>query len=184
MTPKGHDQSAQQNFKISKGNNMESINAIKSAFGLTDMVLNSYIGDLDDAELMQRPGKGCNHIAWQLGHLISSEANLLNMIKDGSAIDLPEGFADKHSKETTGSDDAAQFCSKQEYVDLYQKTRENTVATLGSLTQEEMAAPAPEHFQAFCPTMGDLAMMIASHPMMHVGQFVPVRRALDKPIVI
>ena len=158
--------------------------ALKSAFGLSDMILNSYIGDFSDEELMNRPGAGCNHIAWQLGHLISSEANLINMVKEGSAIDLPEGFADAHSKEATGSDDASQFCSKDDYVALYAKTRENSVAVLDRLTEEDLAAEGPEQFREFCPTVGSMAMLIASHPMMHVGQFVPVRRALDKPIVI
>ena len=163
---------------------MKTIDAIKAAFATTDMVLNSYVGDLDDAELMTRPGKGCNHIAWQLGHLISSEANLINMLKEGSAIELPDGFAEKHSKETTGNDDASQFCTKQEYLDLYAKSRENSINTIAELSDEILDAPAPEQFQSFCPTMGAVAMLVASHPMMHVGQFVPVRRALDKPVVI
>ncbi|MFK7734853.1 MAG: DinB family protein [Pirellulaceae bacterium] len=163
---------------------MSTFSSLKAAFGLSDMVLNSYVGDLSDAELMTRPGAGCNHIAWQLGHLISSEANLLNMVKDGSAIELPEGFEDKHSKETIGNEDASQFCGKEEYIGLYAKTRENTLRVLGELTEEEMSADSPEHFRQFCPTVGDMCMLIANHPMMHVGQFVPVRRSLDKPVVI
>lgn len=163
---------------------MNGKDAIKAAFGLSDMVLKSYVGDLEDRELMTRPGSGCNHIAWQLGHLISSEANLINMVKADSAIELPAGFSDAHAKETTGSDDASQFCSKQEYLELYDKSRQNSLAVLDSLSEEQMAAAAPEHFREFCPTMGEVVMLVASHPMMHVGQFVPVRRALDKPVVI
>lgn len=158
--------------------------ALKSAFGLSDMVLTSYVGDLSDAELMTRPGKGCNHVAWQLGHLISSEANLIGMVKDGSGIELPEGFAEAHSKEATESNDAAQFCSKDDYLQLYQKTRENSLAVLDGLSEEDLQGEGPEAFKSMCPTLGSMAMLIASHPMMHVGQFVPVRRALDKPIVI
>ena len=163
---------------------MNAIDALKSTFGTTDMVLTSYVSDLTDEELMTRPGQGCNHIAWQLGHLISSESSLLNMIKEGSGLELPEGFADKHSKEASSSDDAGQFCGKDEYLDLYTKTRVNSLSVLESLSDEDMAAPAPDQFKEFCPTMGDLAVLIATHPMMHVGQFVPVRRALDKPILI
>ena len=29
------------------------------------LVLSRYVEDLSDAELMERPGPGCNHIAWQ-----------------------------------------------------------------------------------------------------------------------
>ena len=163
---------------------MNTQDAIQAAFATTDMVLTSYVSDMSDAEIMSRPAPGCNHIAWQLGHLISSEGNLLNMIKPGSAIDLPEGFAEKHSKETTGSDDASQFCSLAEYTELYKKARANSIAKISELTDAEMDAEAPEAFRSMCPTMGAVAILIASHPMMHVGQFVPVRRALDKPILI
>ncbi|MFK7821285.1 MAG: DinB family protein, partial [Planctomycetaceae bacterium] len=163
---------------------MNTFDTLKTTFGTTDMVLTSYVSDLSDDDLMSRPGAGCNHIAWQLGHLISSESNLLNMIKEGSGMELPDGFAEKHSKETTGSDDATQFCSKDEYLELYSKTRANSLAVLEGLSADEMNAPAPDEFKNFCPTMGAVAVLVATHPMMHVGQFVPVRRALDKPILI
>ena len=39
--------------------------SLQSAFHFTDMVLDRYIEDLDDADLLVRPGKGCNHLAWQ-----------------------------------------------------------------------------------------------------------------------
>ncbi len=158
--------------------------AIKSAFTLSDMVLTSYVSDMTDEELMNRPGTGCNHIAWQLGHLISSEANLINMVKEGAGMQLPDGFADAHSKETCGSDDASGFCSRDEYLDLYAKTRENSLSVIGGLSADELKAEGPEAFKQMCPTIESMLMLIASHPMMHVGQFVPVRRALDKPIVI
>ena len=34
------------------------------------------------------------------------------------------------------------------------------------------------------PTVGSIFTLIATHPMMHAGQFVVVRRQLGKPIVI
>jgi hypothetical protein len=37
---------------------------------------------------------------------------------------------------------------------------------------------------AIAPTIGSLLAMIANHPMMHVGQFVVMRRKLGKPVVI
>lgn len=163
---------------------MQAIDSIRSTFNLSDMVLTSYVSDLTDEELLKRPGAGCNHIAWQLGHLISSEGNLLNMVKEGSAIELPEGFADKHTKEAATNDDAAGFCSKDEYLELYQKTRSNSLAVISEMSDAELDAEGPEAFRQMCATVGEMLSLIATHPMMHVGQFVPVRRACDKPIVI
>ena len=162
---------------------MQTKEAIKAAMDLSSMVFNGYLGDLEDAELMKRPGKGCNHLAWQTGHLIASEVNLLESVCPGKAVELPEGFADAHSKETVDSDDASKFCTKEEYMELMAKVRESTKAALDELTDEQLDSPAPENFQAFCPTVGHMFVLIGNHPMMHAGQLVPVRRELGKPVL-
>ncbi|MCA9085560.1 MAG: DinB family protein [Planctomycetaceae bacterium] len=163
---------------------MNAHDAIKQAYGFSQMVLNSYVSDLTDAELLQRPGEGCNHIAWQLGHLISSECGLLNAAVPGSGLELPAGFAENHSKENAASDDAAQFCSKAQYLDLFQKMQTATFAALDGLSDSDLDQPGPEHMRDFCPTMGSLFILISTHVMMHMGQLVPIRRRLGKPVLI
>ncbi len=163
------------------------MNAKDSIRGTMDMclhVLKTYIGDMTDAELMRRPGPGCQHLAWQLGHLISSEAHLLSAVCPGAAAELPAGFAEQHSKEMKDSDDASKFCTKQQYLDLFDKTRAATLAALETLPEARLDEPGPESMRSYCPTVGALFGMIGTHPMMHAGQFVPVRRALGKPVVI
>lgn len=163
---------------------MNTQQAIQAAAASSDMVLKAYVSDMDDADLLHRPVEGCNHIAWQLGHLITSEYNLLNMLKPGAAPELPEGFAAKHDKETAGDDDPANFCTKQEYLDLYDKFRAASAKAVESVSDEELDAENPmENMREMLPTIGTMFVLMASHPMMHVGQFVPVRRALDKPIL-
>ena len=164
---------------------MNTREAIQSAADTSMMILKSYVGDLEDADLLVRPGEGCNHIAWQLGHLISAECNLLNMIKPGAAIELPEGFAEKHNKEACGSDDPADFCTKEEYLELYERARAATAAVLETMSDSDLDAPtSDERFSKMFPTVGSMFVLTACHPMMHAGQFVPVRRAQGKPIVI
>ena len=163
---------------------MNGNDAIRSAMNVSSMVLNSYLSDLDDVDLMKRPAEGCNHLAWQLGHLISSECDLLESICPGAAVSLPEGFAEQHSKETVGEDDAAKFCSKEEYLEQMQRVREASVAALEKLSEADLDLPGPEHFREMFPTAGDVFMLIATHGLMHAGQFVPVRRNASKPVVI
>lgn len=163
---------------------MNTFDAIKQTYGFGQMVLNGYLGDLSDADLMVRPADGCNHIAWQLGHLICSESNLLEMVVPGAAASLPEGFESNHSKENAGSDDAALFLTKAEYMELFQKTQAATFAALEGLSDSDLDQPGPESMKDFCPTVGSLFILIATHVMMHVGQIVPLRRKLDKPIVM
>jgi uncharacterized damage-inducible protein DinB len=158
--------------------------AIRANMDLGLMVLNTYISDLSDADLLRRPGPGCNHLAWQLGHLINSEAFLLNMVCPGQAATLPEGFAAQHAKEASASDDPAKFRTKQEYVDLFQRVRASTLAALEKLSDADLDRPSPESFRERFPTVGHMLTLIASHPTMHAGQFVVVRRLLGKPVLI
>lgn len=163
---------------------MNTKEAIGATMATSSMILSSYAGDLTDEELMTRPAEGCNHLAWQLGHLIASECSLLEMVAPGAAAELPEGFAEKHSKETIGDDDPANFCTKQEYLDLFEKVHAATLAALEKCSDEDLDKPGPEHFAQMFPTVGHLYVLIATHGMMHAGQFVPVRRKLGKPVVI
>ncbi|MEM8946240.1 MAG: DinB family protein [Planctomycetota bacterium] len=163
---------------------MNTREAISATLATSSMVLKSYVGDLSNEELMIRPAEGCNHLAWQLGHLVASECMLLNMVVPGAAAELPEGFAEKHSKETVSDDNPENFCSKQEYLDLFETVHAATLAALEKCSDEDFDRSGPEHFAQMFPTVGHVFVLIATHGLMHAGQFVPVRRKLGKPIVI
>jgi len=163
---------------------MDTRQAILSTKNISQMVLTQYINDLTDAELMLRPGKGCNHIAWQLGHLIHSECGLLNSLVPGAAPQLPAGFAEKHDKSKQGSDNPSDFCTKQEYLDLIKQVHQAFTTALNKCSDADFDKPSPEQWQKMFPTAGQIWILMATHQMMHAGQFVPVRRSLGKPVVI
>jgi uncharacterized damage-inducible protein DinB len=163
---------------------MNTKEAIKASMDVSLMVLNTYVSDLSDSELLVRPGPGCNHLAWQLGHLISSEVGLLKMISSAPGASLPAGFAEKHSKENAQSDNPADFCSKQTYLDLYQQVRQASLAALDQMSDQDLDQPAPENFRSMFPNVGYMFTLIATHPLMHAGQYVVVRRQLGKPVLI
>jgi hypothetical protein len=163
---------------------MNTKEAIRAAMDMGLFVLNTYISDFDDADLMRRPAKGCNHVAWQLGHVISSESQLVDFVCPGKGAKLPEGFAAAHSKEARELDDPARFLTKKEYQQLFDQVRAATVAALEGLPDVQLDAPSPEMFRKRFPTVGHLFNLIAIHPLTHAGQFVVVRRQLGKPILI
>ena len=163
---------------------MNANEAIRTTMSLSSMVLTSYVNDLTDAELMHRPAPDCNHLAWQLGHLISSECGLLNSIVPGAAPELPVGFEKNHSKENKESNDPKLFCTKAEYLSLQEKVRAATEKALAQQSAEDFDKPSPESWRQMFPRAGDIWCLIATHGLMHAGQFVPVRRALGKPVVI
>ncbi|MFT3880051.1 MAG: DinB family protein [Gemmatales bacterium] len=162
---------------------MKPADAFKIALNMTDYILTKYLAEFSDAELLVRPGKDCNHIAWQLGHLIQSEQGIVNQIRPGSGIELPAGFKEAHSKENASCDDAGKFLTKQQYLDLYTKSRKNIKTILADMSDDEFDKPSPKGWDQF-PNVGAMMNLIVNHPMMHVGQFVVVRRLLGKPIVV
>jgi len=153
---------------------------IKQSMEMSGFCVNSYLQDLSDDQLMIRPAPGANHIAWQLGHLIKSEHELINMVCPGSMPPLPAGFAEKYTKETSKLDDPAAFHTKDEYLRLLNEQRAGTVAALETLSDQRLAEPAPEAVREYCPTVGSTFGLQASHWMMHSGQWVVLRRQLGR----
>lgn len=156
---------------------------LKTSLGMSDMIMNAYLGDLAGPELLVRAVPGTNHTAWQLGHLIGSENEM--MTKAGVPMpDLPAGFATAHDKEASSSDDAGSFKTKDEYLALRSQQRSATLAAIDAATADELNKPTPEEMQAYAKTVGEAFNMIAIHEMMHAPQLIAIRRKLDKPIVI
>jgi uncharacterized damage-inducible protein DinB len=157
---------------------------IKQTLDTSDRIARTYVGDLDQSEMTARPAAGMNPIAWQLGHLLAVEKKFVDEIKPGSSPALPAGFEEAHGKDAGLSDDTSKYLTKDEYLSLFAKQREATKKVLDSLTDAEMATPPANTFGGMCPTTGHLINFLGSHVMMHVGQFVPVRRKAGKPVVI
>ena len=160
---------------------MQAREAIRSSIEMSGSISQMYLGDLSDADLVLRPVPGMNHIAWQLGHLIQSEHEMVEKTVPGSMPALPAGFAEKHTKETASSDDPKAFCTKQQYLDLMQAQRAGTIAALSKLSDADLDRDAPEEFREYAKRVGDVFVTQGVHWMMHAGQWVVVRRKLGRP---
>jgi hypothetical protein len=163
---------------------MNTKDAIQQTFGMGDALVNAYLGDLSDADLLLRPVEGQNHIAWQLGHLIDSERMMVDGIKPGASPTLPAGFSEAHNRDASASDDPKKFATRQQYLDLYRAQRAASLSVLAGLADADLDAPGPERFRKMAPTVGALFGLAGHHVLMHVGQFVSVRRKLKKPVTI
>lgn len=160
---------------------MDSRGAIKTGYQCADMIVQGYLGDLTDADLLVRPVPGINHIAWQLGHLIASDNGMIGGVFPGSMPALPPGFAEKHSKETSANDNPADFYPKAKYLDLMAEQRQAFFDILAKQTDADFDKPSPESMQGYAPTIGSLFSLIGSHWLMHAGQWAVTRRKLGKP---
>ncbi len=157
---------------------------IRQSLDLSTTIISAYIGDLDDADLRIRPVPGMNHIAWQLGHLISSERKFMESLRPGASPPLPEGFEENHGREKSTLDDPSKYYSRARYQELWNAQHAATLAILESIPEAELDKTDPERFPEYAPTAGAILNTCSSHALMHCGQFVAVRRLLGKPIAI
>lgn len=161
---------------------MNAKDAIKYSLGSNMWVFKTYLSDLSDADLLARPAPSANHSAWQIGHLIGSEVSLIGSLGCKTAT-LPEGFKEKHSKDTIGNDSSSGFLKKQEYLDLFDKVREGTLAALDAMPDADLDKPVTGPLKDFAPTHGAMFLLVANHVLMHAGQFTVLRRKLGKPVL-
>lgn len=127
------------------------------------------IGDMTDADLLQRPVLAANNGLWQIGQLAAAEAMMVNACAGKTVIELPAGFSERYTKETASVNDAAKLGTKADLVATLEKVREKTCAWVGTLSDSDMAQPAPEMMRSICPTVGHLIHLFLSHVAMHVG---------------
>lgn len=155
-------------------------NVIKASLDTSAFVVNAYLEDMSDDDLFIRPAESANHIAWQLGHLITAENGMINKICPGSMPELPEGFAEQYSKETSTSDEREKFHTKADYLRLMGQQRAASLAALQKVSDEDLEQAAPEEMREYVPTVGAVFALLATHAMMHSGQWVIVRRQLGR----
>jgi DinB family protein len=152
--------------------------AVKLSIDTGSMVSMAYLEDLSDQDLLRRPCPGCNHINWQIGHLISSEHQMGNVMNPGSMPDLPAGFEARYSKETATIDDPAKFCTKAQLMAAYKQQRDATLSALSKASEADFDRATGVDY---APTVGAMFSLHGSHWLMHCGQWAVVRRQLGRP---
>lgn len=157
---------------------MKAQDAIKLSIDCGKQVCMGYLADLTDAEMMKRPCPGCNHINWQVGHLISAERQMIEGVAPGSMPALPDGFDKKYSKETATSDNPGDFHTKAQLMDLFEKVRTATLAALAKASESDLDKPTGVEYAATVAAMYELQ---GSHWLMHAGQWAVVRRQCGRP---
>lgn len=155
------------------------VDVLRSGLGFLQMTL----ADMTDADLVQRPVPNANTALWQIGHLIKSEANMINGCAGRTVVELPAGFADRYKRETATETDASKLGSKAELMALYQKLRNQIADWVATLSPDELAKPSPESLRGMVPTVGHVLQLLPAHTGMHVGQIQVLRRKLGKPLL-
>lgn len=159
---------------------MQAKDVIKQVIEFSHLLVRMYVEDLSDQDLLVRSVPGTNHIAWQLGHSAVGTAYVLDLLGH-QPPELPTGFAEKYTKDTATSDDAAAFDTKAVYLSLADAMKAASLAAVDVTAEADLDKPGPESMREYAPTVASVLMILGSHWLMHAGQFVPIRRKLGKP---
>ena len=103
---------------------MSPKDALRLSIGMSDYIVDAYIKDLDDADLLIRPvpGHEPHRLAAWPPDLVRAPVH-----RDGQAWFVPSvagRFRRVHTKETISIDDPSKFYSRSQYQDLWKKQRE------------------------------------------------------------
>src|SRR4051794_27379721 len=159
---------------------MNARDAIRTTMSTADFMMESYLTDLTPEEILVRPAPGANHVAWQLGHLISAERRLVEVAAPGSMPTLPDGFAERHTKDTAARENPADFLSKDEYLKLAKTVRAATLKALDSFSEADLDKPVSGRVPPFVKSAGDCFVTAGGHWILHAGQWVVLRRFLGR----
>jgi DinB superfamily len=159
---------------------MNAKDAVRATTNTADFMVESYLSDITPEEMLVRPAPSANHLAWQLGHLISAETRLVEVAAPGSMPALPEGFAERHTKDTAASDNPADFLSKDEYLKLAKSVRAATLKSLDNVSEADLDRPVSGRLPPWIKKAGDCFVTAGGHWVLHAGQWVVLRRHLGR----
>ena len=143
------------------------------------------VADIKDAPLTAPTPNGGNHPLWILGHLVHSEANLLNVFIKGEENPLAE-WQEMFGIGSTPLNDASKYPSIEEVMAKFEEVRAATLAYLKTLTDADLDKPshAPEEHKDFFGTIGQCFATMNIHFAFHGGQVADARRAAGRDVLM
>jgi hypothetical protein len=102
---------------------------------------------------------------------------MTSIVAPGTMPPLPAGFAEKYTKDTATSDNAASFLKKAELLKVFEEQRAGTLKALEKQSDADLDKPTGV---AYAPTVGAMFSMQGTHWVMHAGQWAVVRRQLGR----
>ena len=154
---------------------------ILATINSSDQILGAYLDGLSDADLLVRPVPGMNPIAWQLGHMIAAERGMVEKVRPGVSPALPVGFDEAYSTDAAKKGEFTGMLPLADYLALAKTQRAASLQVIESLSDADLEAASGVEY---APNVAAMMNMVGVHVLMHLGQFVAVRRVLGKPVMI
>jgi hypothetical protein len=160
---------------------MTAIEQIKTALEQSKSWAMALINDVKDAPTTAPTVNGGNHPHWVLGHIIHSEAGMVNGFIQGQPNPLAKWDA-LFGMGTQPDPQAAGYPPMDELLGEYEKTRTETLKVLDGMSDADLDRPshAPGNLAPMFGTYGKCFSMLSLHATFHAGQVADARLAAGK----
>ncbi len=147
-------------------------------------LFDKFTSDLSDAEYFKRPAPNTNHVAWNVGHIATSEDSMVAAIT-GGAMKLSEDLHKLFGGSSECLDDSTKYPSRGELDEMYKNARAITIEQFNMFDEAKWSDPAPEGWPAdMFPTLGSIWAILPTHQFWHIGQITVCRQTMGKARVL
>jgi len=144
---------------------------------------NSLLEDVDESKWFDAPGPKLGHIAWQVGHLASSQIILVHMRCFGKeyAGCAPAEYQKLFGRGSTPVADPAAYPPISRIREFFSRIHGECLDMIAKMPTPELDKPAgAEPHPMFTNKAGAIGMA-AMHECFHAGQIAMIRRLMGKP---
>jgi uncharacterized damage-inducible protein DinB len=151
---------------------------LTTQFGMNQYIAGRNLDGVTHEESLIRAVETGNHLNWLIGHVVATRCALLPSLHQESVWGEEQMRLYQHGSSGAVNADYLPF---DEIVRAFHSTQERIVAGVASLTDEELAAPAPFSPGGGPETLGGLLTKSTVHEGYHLGQTGILRRVIGKP---
>ena len=123
-------------------------------------------------------GAVANHALWIVGHLATTDDWFLNQMDTNEKTQLSDHWHEIFGGGSKPVADASKYPPFAELQNALQQQRDRLINWFTQRSAKELAAPTPEKWKKYAPTVADFAFFLAWHEGYHAGQLSVVRKAL------
>ncbi|MDF1746665.1 MAG: DinB family protein [Gimesia sp.] len=158
---------------------MNTIDFIKNGLENSKQFACLLLDDMRETPFVE-PTPGGNHPLWILGHLAVSDSFLLDQCLQGKPNRFPE-LLELFGAGSTPTTDPTKYPSYDEIRPKFDAIREDSLAYLEQLTDDDLDQPSHHTETPFFSTVGNCYLAMIMHVMNHSGTVTAARHAAGKP---
>ncbi|HEV2438723.1 MAG TPA: DinB family protein [bacterium] len=147
---------------------------IQQQLGASRQILARCVGDVSEDEARRMPDPTLSPIVWQVGHLASADAFIMQRAGVAPASSVPAAYADLFKSGTGGK---ADYPPLDEVVRVFEDTHD---ALLRAIAEADLGAPDEGPLGLWTNAAG-LFAFANTHRWYHVGKINSLRALLGKP---